>query len=207
MRTAATHQGRGVLEQLALGPHAPSGFTSTLDFGSMSCSRRNARPASGAISRQALGRRRQGARSLAHSRRRQPRDLPLRCRDRRQDPRPDPAPRSRRQPDRHRPANRIPGLPVVPWHRAGARAAGAGNPGRIAGAAVLHHEPDRRRPGAVGDEPRSLWRTRRRDRARSCLRSSAASPAAIRRRCRSADAARRPPRPIAGARRWTTGSR
>jgi hypothetical protein len=27
-----THQGRGVLEQLALGPHAPSGFKSTLDF-------------------------------------------------------------------------------------------------------------------------------------------------------------------------------
>jgi hypothetical protein len=25
------HQGRGVLEQLALGPHAPSGFKSTLD--------------------------------------------------------------------------------------------------------------------------------------------------------------------------------
>jgi len=24
--------GRGVLEQLALGPHAPSGFKSTLDF-------------------------------------------------------------------------------------------------------------------------------------------------------------------------------
>jgi len=28
------HQGRGVLEQLALGPHAPSGFKSTLDFAS-----------------------------------------------------------------------------------------------------------------------------------------------------------------------------
>jgi hypothetical protein len=26
------HRGRGVLEQLALGPHAPSGFKSTLDF-------------------------------------------------------------------------------------------------------------------------------------------------------------------------------
>jgi hypothetical protein len=26
------HHGRGVLEQLALGPHAPSGFKSTLDF-------------------------------------------------------------------------------------------------------------------------------------------------------------------------------
>jgi hypothetical protein len=27
-----THQGRGVLEQLAMGPHAPSGFKATLDF-------------------------------------------------------------------------------------------------------------------------------------------------------------------------------
>ena len=36
--------------------------------------------------------------------------------------------------------------------------------GGCAGAAVLHHEPDRRRPGAVGDEPRTLWRTRGRDR-------------------------------------------
>ena len=26
------HQGRGVLEQLVVGPHAPSGFTSALDF-------------------------------------------------------------------------------------------------------------------------------------------------------------------------------
>ena len=27
-----SHAGRGVLEQLALGPHAPSGFKSILDF-------------------------------------------------------------------------------------------------------------------------------------------------------------------------------
>ena len=30
--TGRVHQGRGVLEQLVLGPHAPSGFKSTLDF-------------------------------------------------------------------------------------------------------------------------------------------------------------------------------
>ena len=30
--TGTVHHGRGVLEQLALGPHAPSGFKSTLDF-------------------------------------------------------------------------------------------------------------------------------------------------------------------------------
>ena len=30
--SGAEHRGRGVLEQLVMGPHAPSGFKSTLDF-------------------------------------------------------------------------------------------------------------------------------------------------------------------------------
>ncbi|MGJ3628532.1 phosphotransferase family protein [Sphingomonas sp. MMS24-JH45] len=69
-------------------------------------------PSGRGISVAPVGRPRHRRRARAHPRRGEPRDLSLRRRGGRRDAPADPAPRSRRQPDRYRERDRVPRLPV-----------------------------------------------------------------------------------------------